>query len=161
MPENETSTWDQLCETADEFRQRHNIPGVVVGVLHNGEIKAAGFGVTNLEHPLEVTDQTLFQIGSITKTFTGTAIMKLVEEGQADLEATVRTYLPKFQVANSRGLGEGYPPAPDNSYQRVGRRFLPRYRARRGRDRQICGRNGRIRAVGSHRAGLVLQQCGV
>ena len=72
------------------------IPGVVVGILHNGEIHAAGLGVTNVEHPLDVTDETLFQIGSITKTFTGTAIMRLVEMGKIDLDATVRTYLPDF-----------------------------------------------------------------
>jgi CubicO group peptidase (beta-lactamase class C family) len=73
----------------------------VLGILHKGQVKAAGFGVTNVDHPLEVDDQTLFQIGSITKTFTGTLIMKMVEDGQIDLDATVRTYLPQFKVADA------------------------------------------------------------
>ena len=71
-----------------------------MGILENGEIKAASFGVTNHDHPLDVTEGTLFQIGSITKTFTGTLIMKLVEAGKIDLDATVISYLPDFKVAD-------------------------------------------------------------
>jgi CubicO group peptidase (beta-lactamase class C family) len=93
--------WEQLCEYTEKTRQEKKVPGVVVGVFHDGNVQTAGFGVTNLDHPLDVTAETLFQIGSITKTFTGTLIMKLVEDGLIDLGATVRTYLPDFKVANS------------------------------------------------------------
>ena len=92
--------WKKLCEFAEQSRQAHKVPGLVVGVLNKGKIKAAGFGVTNLENPLEVTDETLFQIGSITKTFTGTLAMKLVEDGKLDLDAAVRSYLPEFKVVD-------------------------------------------------------------
>jgi CubicO group peptidase (beta-lactamase class C family) len=92
--------WKQLCEFAEESRQIHNVPGLVVGILNKGKVKAAGFGITNVDHPLEVNDETFFQIGSITKTFAGTLTMKLVEEGKLDLDATVRTYLPDFKVAD-------------------------------------------------------------
>ena len=100
MPDNKPSTWDQLCRAAEKSQQDHKVPGVVIGVMHNGEVQTAGFGVTNLDHPLEVTDETLFQIGSITKTFVGTLTMKLVEAGTLDLDAPVRTYLPDFKVAD-------------------------------------------------------------
>ena len=100
MFENEPSRWDQLCAFTEESRLQHDVPGVVLGILHSGEIKIAGFGVTNVEHPLEVTGQTLFQVGSISKTFTGTLIMKMVENGEIDLDATVRSYLPDFRVAD-------------------------------------------------------------
>jgi CubicO group peptidase (beta-lactamase class C family) len=92
--------WEKLCEFVEETRQAVKIPGMVVGVLHEGEVWAKGFGVTNRDHPLEVNDETLFQIGSITKTFTGTLIMKLVEDRVIDLDAAVRTYLPGFRVAD-------------------------------------------------------------
>jgi CubicO group peptidase (beta-lactamase class C family) len=92
--------WKQLCEIAEESRQKHKVPGVVLGILHKGKIKAAGFGVTNLEHPLDVTTDTLFQIGSNTKTYTGTLIMMLVEQGKLDLDQPVRAYLPDFKVAD-------------------------------------------------------------
>ena len=90
--------WNQLREFAEQSHQTHNVPGLVVGLLHKGKIKTAGFGVTNLENPLEVNSETLFQIGSITKTFTGTLAMKLVENGKLDLDSTVRSYLPDFKV---------------------------------------------------------------
>jgi CubicO group peptidase (beta-lactamase class C family) len=81
------------------------IPGVAIGVIADGTEHAAGFGVTNLDHPLPVDPDTLFQIGSTTKTFTGTTVMRLVEQGTLDLEAPVRTYLPDFRVADA-GVSE-------------------------------------------------------
>lgn len=78
----------------DEYR----VPGVAVGLLHEGERYTAGFGVTNVNHPLEVTGGTLFQIGSITKTMTATVLMMLAQAGEVDLDAPVRQYLPTFRV---------------------------------------------------------------
>ncbi|MEN8192179.1 MAG: serine hydrolase domain-containing protein [Bacteroidota bacterium] len=75
-----------------------NIPGLAIGVLHNGEMTTAGYGVTNINHPLPITDETLFQIGSVTKTFVGTAIMRLVELSKLNLDSTIQTYLPEFEV---------------------------------------------------------------
>jgi len=100
MSASHKKNWDRLIEFVDGVRKRRGVPGVVVGILHEGEARTAGFGVTHNDHPLEVTDETLFQIGSITKTFTGTAIMRLVEMGKIDLDATVRTYVPDFKVAD-------------------------------------------------------------
>jgi CubicO group peptidase (beta-lactamase class C family) len=75
-------------------------PGVAVGLLHEGEEQVAGFGVTSLENPLVVTPDTLFQIGSITKTFTGTTAMRLVERGALDLDAPLRAYLPELKLSD-------------------------------------------------------------
>ncbi len=74
------------------------VPGVAVGIAHGDRDYVAGFGVTSLENPLPVTADTLFQVGSITKTFTGTAILRLVEAGRVRLEDPVRKYLPEFRV---------------------------------------------------------------
>lgn len=100
MSDNHEANWDRLVEFVATIMKKKNVPGVAVGILHQGETRTAGFGVTNVDHPLSVTDETLFQIGSITKTFTGTAIMRLVEMGKLDLEATVRTYVPDFKVVD-------------------------------------------------------------
>src|SRR5215212_1492659 len=81
------------------------IPGVAIGVIAGDREHATGFGVTNVDHPLPVDADTLFQIGSTTKTFTGTAIMRLVKQDKLDLEASVRTYLPDFHVADA-GVSE-------------------------------------------------------
>jgi len=92
--------WDRLSEVVEQKMKQTGVPGVAVGILHEGQTTAAGFGVTNVDHPQPVTDQTLFQIGSITKTFTTTAVMRLAEMGKLELEATVRTYLTDFTVAD-------------------------------------------------------------
>ncbi|MFN8593669.1 MAG: serine hydrolase domain-containing protein [Thermomicrobiales bacterium] len=76
------------------------IPGASIGVIAGNQEHAAGFGVTNLDHPLPVDADTLFQIGSTTKTYTGTAVMRLVEQSALDLDAPVRTWLPEFRVAD-------------------------------------------------------------
>jgi len=92
--------FEDLSQFVEENLAKSNVPGLAIGVLHQGEMHTAGFGVTNVDHPLPVTDETLFQIGSVTKTFVGTAIMRLVEMGKLDLDATVQTYLPEFKVAD-------------------------------------------------------------
>jgi CubicO group peptidase (beta-lactamase class C family) len=52
---------------------RHRVPGLAIGLIHEGEEHTAGFGVTSIDNPLAVDGDTLFQIGSITKTFTASA----------------------------------------------------------------------------------------
>jgi CubicO group peptidase (beta-lactamase class C family) len=79
---------------------RYGIPGVAVGVLAQGREYVRGYGVTNVDYPVAVDGDTLFRIGATTKTFTGTTVMRLVEQGTLDLDAPVRTYLPDFQTAD-------------------------------------------------------------
>jgi CubicO group peptidase (beta-lactamase class C family) len=81
-----------------ELAGRLAIPGVAVGVLDHGQRTLAFYGITSVAAPLEVDEQTLFQIGSTSKTFTATGLMCLVEDGRVDLEAPVRTYLPELRL---------------------------------------------------------------
>jgi CubicO group peptidase (beta-lactamase class C family) len=95
-------------ETEDLFREldakieagmdRYHIPGVAIGVLYQGQEYVRGYGVTNVDEPEPVDGDTLFRIASTTKTFTGTTVMRLVEQGTLDLGAPVRRYLPDFRV---------------------------------------------------------------
>lgn len=97
---------NNLHDKVADLMARTGVPGVAVGILHRGQPVAFGYGVTSIEHPLPVSDETLFQIGSITKTFTATVILQLVEEGVLDLDAKVRTYLPDFRVADEEASRE-------------------------------------------------------
>lgn len=83
-----------------EAMARHEVPGVAVGILREGQEYSAGYGVTNLNAPYPVDASTLFQAGSITKTYTATAVMLLVEQGKVDLAAPVRRYLPDLVLAD-------------------------------------------------------------
>jgi CubicO group peptidase (beta-lactamase class C family) len=93
-----------LAERVAEAMARLHVPGVAVGLVLDGQEHAAGFGVTSVEHPLPVDADTLFQIGSTTKTVTATVAMRLVEHGRLDLDAPVRTYLPGLRLADE-GVG--------------------------------------------------------
>src|SRR5262245_6078806 len=74
------------------------VPGVAVGVRLGDEEHIAVHGVTSVDDPLPIDRHTLFQIGSTGKTYTATAIMRLVEQGKIDLDATVRTYVPELKL---------------------------------------------------------------
>jgi len=80
--------------------KRLEVPGVAVGIWHKGREHTAGFGVTSVEHPLPVTPDTLFQTGSISKTFTGTVMMMLLEQGKVDLDAPVRKYIKDLKLSD-------------------------------------------------------------
>lgn len=92
--------WQQVLDTAKETRERYHVPGVAIGILADGESRTAGLGVTDLRAPLDVDGDTLFQIGSISKTFTAALAALLAQRGQLDLDAPLRRYLPDFQVAD-------------------------------------------------------------
>jgi CubicO group peptidase (beta-lactamase class C family) len=85
---------------------RHHIPGVAIGVLYQGQEYVRGYGVTNVDEPEAVNGDTLFRVASTTKTFTGTVIMRLVEQGQLDLSAAVRRYLPDFRVEDEEASAQ-------------------------------------------------------
>ncbi len=89
---------ESIVAYAESEVARLQVPGAAIGVLHGGAMHVAGVGVTSVDHPLPVTPETLFQIGSTSKTFTATALMQLVEAGQVDLDAKVRSYLPWFAL---------------------------------------------------------------
>jgi CubicO group peptidase (beta-lactamase class C family) len=84
----------ELSARAEEL----DVPGVAVGVLNDGEETYAFHGVTSIENPLPVDAGTLFQYGSTHKTFTATAIMRLVEDGLVELDAKVRKYVPELKL---------------------------------------------------------------
>lgn len=75
--------------------KRDNIAGAVVAVVKDGQvIFAKGYGYSNLKEKKPVSpEDTLFRVGSISKLFTWTAVMQLVQAGKINLDADVRQYL--------------------------------------------------------------------
>src|SRR6266511_1663914 len=82
-----------------QLAERH-IPGATVAVVQDGQLLFAnGYGYANLDQRTPVVaDHTLFRIGSVSKLFTWTAVLQLVEQGKLDLHADVNTYLADFQI---------------------------------------------------------------
>jgi CubicO group peptidase (beta-lactamase class C family) len=91
-----------ICQQTRELMQKLHIPGLSLGVVMGDEELTESFGVTSLENPLAVDETTLFQIGSITKTFTATAAMRLVQMGKLELERPVKDYIPELRMADSK-----------------------------------------------------------
>jgi CubicO group peptidase (beta-lactamase class C family) len=77
------------------------IPGVAYGLRYRGAEYVGGFGVTNVDDPVAVDGDTVFRVGSTSKTFVGTTVMRLVERRRLDLHRTVRSYLPDFRTADA------------------------------------------------------------
>lgn len=93
---------DRLAAKLEHGMRRHRVPGAALGLLHpDGDVQICR-GITSVEQPLPVTPETLFQIGSTTKTVTAIACLRLVEAGLIELEAPVRRYLPEWRVADER-----------------------------------------------------------
>ncbi len=80
-----------------------NAPGLNIALARHGHlIWEAGFGFANLEHGWPMTPETVFHSGSMGKTYTGTAIMQLVERGVVDINERADTHLP-FAIDNPLG----------------------------------------------------------
>jgi CubicO group peptidase (beta-lactamase class C family) len=78
---------------------KHGLPGVALAVIEDGRVEyLKGYGVDGAGRPM--TPQTPMLIGSQSKSFTGLAIAQLAEQGQLELNAPVRTYIPWFRVAD-------------------------------------------------------------
>jgi CubicO group peptidase (beta-lactamase class C family) len=92
---------DDLAAVVADAMQGHRVPGVAVGVYAGGVEHLAGYGITSVAHPLAVDADTLFQIGSISKTVTATAIQRLAQQGRLDLNAPVRSSLPDLCLADA------------------------------------------------------------
>ena len=89
--------WQQrLALLAD----KHGVPGAGLAILADGEVADTAYGVLNRRTQVAATPDSLFQIGSITKVWTATLVMQLVDEGLLDLDQPVVRYLPGFQVAD-------------------------------------------------------------
>jgi dipeptidyl aminopeptidase/acylaminoacyl peptidase len=87
--------------------ERHKVPGASLGILRLGadgrpdEVIEAAYGYANFPAKIEATTDTLFQIGSMSKVWTATLAMQLVDEGKLDLDAPVAEVLPELRLADA------------------------------------------------------------
>ena len=87
---------DQFPGLVNEF----GVPGAAVGVLVDGEMVDGAAGVLSTATGVEATPDSVFQIGSITKPWTATLVMQMVDEGMLDIDEPIRRYLPEFKLAD-------------------------------------------------------------
>ena len=92
---------DFVAATAIKF----GIPGAAVAWA-NGEEAYACHRVTSVDNALPIDRDTLYVLGSVTKTFTATALMRLVAEGKVELDAPVRRYIPELRLADEQAAAK-------------------------------------------------------
>jgi CubicO group peptidase (beta-lactamase class C family) len=86
---------DPVDEYIKAQMARRKVPGLALAVVQRGQLmKLQGYGLASVELDVPVTPDTVFELASVTKQFTATAIMKLVEEGKIRLDDPISTYLP-------------------------------------------------------------------
>jgi len=83
-----------LDDTIPDALAESRIAGATVSVVHDGQVVTArGFGQADVAAGTPVDpDRTLFRVGSVSKLFTATAVMQLVEDGRVDLDTDVEQY---------------------------------------------------------------------
>lgn len=97
----ERTLQSELHDLVTPLLERWKVPAVTIATWKDGEVRTAAFGKANLENGQDATPETLFQIGSITKVFTATAAMQLVDNWKIELDEPVKRYLPDFQLADA------------------------------------------------------------
>ena len=88
---------DAIDDYVHERMRELRLPGVALAVVRGGEIVTVRcFGSADLEHAVPVSEDIVFEIGSLTKQFTAIALMMLVEEGKVALDDSVTKHLPQL-----------------------------------------------------------------
>ena len=93
-----------LQQFVNEFeQQRHfyHVPGAAVAIVHNNEvILARGFGVRKLGESTPITAETLFSVGSLSKSMTAMMVGSLVDDGYFNWSTPINQLNPQFRLAN-------------------------------------------------------------
>lgn len=87
----------------DEYIARHmaevGAPGMTLALAdRNGLLRASEYGFADVKAGIKVSPQTLFEIGSISKSFVAIVVLQLAEEGKLDLNKPVTSYLPWLKI---------------------------------------------------------------
>ena len=96
----------RLDEELPRLVAAHEVPGASVAVLVEGQTVEASAGVLNLRTGVEATPDSLFMIQSITKVWTATLVMQLVDARLVELDVPLREYLPAFRTDDERASAD-------------------------------------------------------
>ena len=88
---------DTIDDYVETQTRELRLPGLALAVVREGEVATIRtYGRANLELDVPVTEETVFEIGSLTKQFTSAALMMLVEEGKVALDDSIAKHLPQI-----------------------------------------------------------------
>jgi CubicO group peptidase (beta-lactamase class C family) len=97
-------TLPELQKAMKDVVDKARLPGAGVAVVSNGELLwCGGFGKADVTSGRDITCDTEFRVGSISKSFVALALLKLQEEGKINLEARLQDVAPEVPVKNRWG----------------------------------------------------------
>lgn len=99
--ENRNAKFSHVRAEAGALMKKFYVPGTAIGICHNGREYYSGLGVTSVETRIPVDADTLFQVGSISKTFLAQIAVMLSEKNKLDLDAPVRRYVPELKLKDA------------------------------------------------------------
>lgn len=95
-----TKLLNKLQAYVESLVEKHQVPAVSLAIWHDNQLHQAAAGLLNKETGITATPDSIFQIGSVTKVFTASLVMQLVDEGRVELDRPVKHYLRDFQIAD-------------------------------------------------------------
>ncbi|HTY02305.1 MAG TPA: serine hydrolase domain-containing protein [Rhodocyclaceae bacterium] len=100
-----------IAELARHEMSANNVIGMSIALVDDQRIVwAEGFGYADKEQNRKATPETIYRVGSISKLFTATAAMQLVEHGQLDLDRPLKDYVPEFSIRSRFAGGDAVTP---------------------------------------------------
>ncbi|MBC6975942.1 serine hydrolase [Bacillus sp. Xin] len=92
-----------MDEQVPKWQENYDVPGVAIGIVHEGRIAyTLNYGYADKKKQKVVSDDTLFQAGSMSKSLTAWGVLHLVDEGRLSLDDPVEKFLNKWKLPNSK-----------------------------------------------------------
>ncbi len=95
----------RLSSLIEKMMGYYSIPGMAIGILHDGRTEFLSFGYRNIEEKKVFTEKTISGVGSCSKSMTAMAVMRLASRGVLDIDKPIAQYIPGFQLWD-RAAGE-------------------------------------------------------
>jgi len=90
-----------------DLLKKYGVPGIIIAVIDGDKVWEKRYGYADKAAKKQITNDTVFQVGSISKTVTAWGAMKLVDEGKIELDAPIEKYLKRWHLPKSQYSSEG------------------------------------------------------
>jgi CubicO group peptidase (beta-lactamase class C family) len=106
-----STTIEQITALIEQSMQENQVTGLSIALVDGQHVVwAKGFGYADKENNVKATTETIYEIGSVSKTITAVAVMHAQDKGLLDIDRPLTEYLPKFSILPPLG----FDPEPDN-----------------------------------------------
>src|SRR6478609_11167379 len=96
--ESKSTNYAEITDVLRAEQAKWGVPGITVGILQDGKKRFYASGTLSVTTGLPIATGSILQIGSISKVFLATMVMRLVEAGKVSLDEPLATYLPDLQL---------------------------------------------------------------